>query len=155
MPERFNWLRLAMYGVLAVFAVFFLLPIAVVVLNSVRGTEDINHSSVIGLPSPWIWGNFSHTWSKFCIAEHCSGIQPYFWNSLRMAIPATAISTMLGALNGYTLTLWRLPTSRWPIIPQSVPAGSGWPPNGCAIQIASTLRPPIARLPQIPTFRIV
>ena len=89
------------------FAVFFLVPIAVVVLNSVRGTEEINHSSVIGLPGPWMWGNFSYTWSHFCIAEHCSGIQPYFWNSLRMVIPATAISTLLGALNGYSLTLWR------------------------------------------------
>jgi glucose/mannose transport system permease protein len=106
-PERFNWSRLAIYGSLTMFAVFFLLPIAVVVLNSVRGTEDINHSSVIGLPGPWMWGNFSRTWSHFCIAEHCSGIQPYFWNSMIMVIPATAISTLLGALNGYTLTLWR------------------------------------------------
>jgi glucose/mannose transport system permease protein len=106
-PERFNWSRLMIYSVLSVFAMFFLLPIVVVVLNSVRSTEDINHSSVIGMPGPWMWGNFSQTWSKFCIAEHCRGIQPYFWNSLRMVIPATAISTMLGALNGYTLTLWR------------------------------------------------
>jgi glucose/mannose transport system permease protein len=106
-PEHFNWSRLAIYGVLTMFAVFFLLPIVVVVLNSVRGTEDINHSSVIGLPGPWMWGNFSQTWSHFCIAEHCSGIQPYFWNSMIMVIPATAISTLLGALNGYTLTLWR------------------------------------------------
>ena len=99
--------RLAIYGVLLVFAAFYLLPIVVVMLNSVRSAEDINHSSVIGLPAAFVWGNFSHTWSGFCIAEHCSGIQPYFWDSLRMVIPATVFSTLLGALNGYSLALWR------------------------------------------------
>nr|WP_283949639.1 carbohydrate ABC transporter permease [Limobrevibacterium gyesilva] len=89
------------------FAAFYLVPLAVVMLNSVRSTEDINHSSVIGLPSVYVWGNFAHTWSSYCIAEHCTGIQPYFWNSLRMVIPATVISTLLGALNGYSLALWR------------------------------------------------
>ncbi len=99
--------RLAIYGVLLVSAMFFLLPLVVVLLNSVRTTEDINHSSVIGLPAEFAWRNFSHTWSSFCIAEHCTGIQPYFWNSLVMVIPATAISTVLGALNGFSLALWR------------------------------------------------
>ena len=32
---------------------------------------------------------------------------PYFWNTLRMVVPAVAISTIMGALNGYVLTKWR------------------------------------------------
>ena len=99
--------RLVIYVALVAFAAFYLLPIVVVVLNSVRSTEDINHTSVIGLPAALVWGNFAETWSRYCIAEHCSGIQPYFWNSLKMVIPATIISTVLGALNGYSLSLWR------------------------------------------------
>jgi glucose/mannose transport system permease protein len=103
----------AIYAVLVAFAAFYLLPLLVVVLNSVRSTEDINHSSVIGLPSTFVWSNFSHTWNRYCIAEHCSGIQPYFWNSLKMVIPATIISTLLGALNGYSLALWRFRGDNW------------------------------------------
>jgi glucose/mannose transport system permease protein len=105
--------RVAIYGVLVIFAAFYLMPLVVVVLNSVRSTEDINHSSVIGLPAEIVWSNFSHTWSQYCIAEHCSGIQPYFWNSLRMVIPATVVSTLLGALNGYSLALWRFRGDNW------------------------------------------
>ena len=62
---------------------------------------------MINLPRHLVWSNFSQTWSSYCISEHCTGIQPYFWNSMRMVIPATIISTMLGALNGYSLSLWR------------------------------------------------
>ena len=41
------------------------------------------------------------------MAGNCTGIQPYMWNSLAIAIPATIISTLIGAVNGYVLSLWR------------------------------------------------
>ncbi len=34
-------------------------------------------------------------------------LRPFFWNSLKMVVPAVMISTFLGALNGYVLTKWR------------------------------------------------
>ena len=34
-------------------------------------------------------------------------LRPFFWNSLKMVVPAVVISTFLGALNGYALTKWR------------------------------------------------
>jgi glucose/mannose transport system permease protein len=112
MPDR-RLPRLAIYGALVLFAVFTLVPLAVVMLNSVRTTAEINHSSVIGLPHEFAWSNFTNTWSSYCIAEHCTGIAPYFWNSMRMVIPATIISTLLGALNGYSLALWRFRGDNW------------------------------------------
>ena len=36
-----------------------------------------------------------------------TGLKPYFWNSIKMVVPAVAISTLLGALGGYVLTKWR------------------------------------------------
>jgi len=111
MRNRLN--RLAIHLTLIAFAAFYLVPLLVVVLNSLRSTEDINHAGVIGLPHELIWSNFSNTWSSYCIAQHCTGIQPYFWNSLRMVIPATIISTALGALNGYSLSLWRFRGDGW------------------------------------------
>ena len=39
----------------------------------------------------------------------CAGIKGYFWNSIKMVVPAVLISTLLGALNGYVLTKWRFP----------------------------------------------
>ena len=105
--------RLAIHAVLAVFAAFYLIPLIVVTLNSVRSTADILQTSVIGIPRTWEWRNFIDTWSHYCIAEHCTGIQPYFWNSLAMTIPATILSTLLGALNGYSLALWRFRWDNW------------------------------------------
>src|ERR1700728_4406928 len=105
MPNRFA--RLAIHAVLIALAAFFLVPLLVVVFNALRSAEDIAHTGVIGLPRQLIWSNFSSTWSTYCISQHCDGIQPYFWNSVRMVTPATILSTLLGALNGYSLSLWR------------------------------------------------
>ncbi len=41
------------------------------------------------------------------VGVECSGIKIYFWNSVKMAVPAVLISTFLGAINGYALTKWR------------------------------------------------
>jgi len=104
MVTRGRWL---IYVLLAAFVVFFLTPLVVVVLNSVRTTEEIGHGSVIGWPSVFAWHNYLQAWSKYCIAQRCDGIRTYMWNSLVMVVPATAISTILGAIAGYSISLWR------------------------------------------------
>ena len=35
------------------------------------------------------------------------GLKGYFLNSVRMVVPAVALSTMIGALNGYVFSKWR------------------------------------------------
>jgi glucose/mannose transport system permease protein len=95
------------YPVLIGFAAFFLVPMVVVVLNSLRSFEEITQGSVLGLPRDFQWHNWSEAWSGYCMASHCTGIRPYMWNSLLIAIPATIVSTLIGAVNGYVLSLWR------------------------------------------------
>jgi glucose/mannose transport system permease protein len=107
MRDRLGLSRIAIHAALILLAAFFLVPLLVVVLNSLRGSAAITHDGVIGLPRELVWSNFSRTWSSYCISQHCDGIEPYFWNSTRMVIPAPIISTLLGALNGYSLSLWR------------------------------------------------
>ena len=99
--------RVAVYGVLILFAAFYLTPMVVVVLNSFRSLEEISRSSVLGFPEHFRIDNWAQAWGSYCIAGLCSGIKPYMWNSLLIAIPATLISTVLGAVNGYVLALWR------------------------------------------------
>jgi glucose/mannose transport system permease protein len=105
--RRFPVERVAIYGVLTLFAGFYLVPLMVVVLNSVRTLEEISRTSMIGWPEGFAIENFTKAWSQYCIAEACVGIQPYMINSIVMVVPATIISTMLGAINGYSLSLWR------------------------------------------------
>ncbi|HEY8288905.1 MAG TPA: carbohydrate ABC transporter permease [Acetobacteraceae bacterium] len=98
---------MAIHAVLVLLAVLYLVPLVVVLLNSMRNSQDILQTSVIGWPRHFDFSNFVRTWSSYCIAEHCTGIRSYFWNSVAMTIPATIMSTLLGALNGYSLALWR------------------------------------------------
>jgi glucose/mannose transport system permease protein len=101
------WSRIAVYGLLLMLAACFLVPLAVVVLNSLRPSLEILNGSLIGLPLQPSLANWGEAWSSLCIGGNCGGIRPYMWNSLAIVVPATLLSTALGALNGYTLSLWR------------------------------------------------
>jgi glucose/mannose transport system permease protein len=102
-----KWTRVIVYAALIVLALLFLVPLGVVVVNSLRSSREIVATSLIGWPSHLIFSNYAQAWNKFCMAEHCWGIEPYMLNSLTLAIPATIVSTLLGALAGYSISLWR------------------------------------------------
>jgi glucose/mannose transport system permease protein len=99
--------KLVIYGLLVLFALYFLIPLVVVVLNSFRSLPDITQNGVLGLPRSLSPANWGEAWSGICIGGTCEGISPYFVNSFKMVIPATIISTIIGALNGYLLSKWR------------------------------------------------
>jgi len=102
-----NWRRGLVHAALILLAVMFLAPLVVVVLNSLRTGQEIASTSVIGWPRHLAFDNYAQAWDRFCMAEHCWGIEPYMLNSLEMAIPATIVSSLLGALAGYSIALWR------------------------------------------------
>jgi glucose/mannose transport system permease protein len=102
-----KWSRAIIYTALILLALVFLVPLGVVVVNSLRSSQEIAATSLIGWPHRLIFGNYAEAWNHFCMAEHCWGIEPYMLNSLTLAIPATILSTLLGALAGYSISLWR------------------------------------------------
>jgi glucose/mannose transport system permease protein len=102
-----RWTRVIVYAALIVLAVLFLVPLGVVVINSLRSSREIAATSLIGWPSHLVFSNYTQAWNRFCMAEHCWGIEPYMLNSLTLAIPATILSTLFGALAGYAISLWR------------------------------------------------
>ena len=101
------WLRLSLWVVLFVFAIWFLLPAYVVVGTSLKDLAEIRGGSLLALPHELNFTAWSHAWSKACIGVTCEGLEPYFWNSVIMAIPSVILSTLLGALTGYALTKWK------------------------------------------------
>ena len=102
-----KWTRLIVYAALIVLAILFLVPLGVVIVNSLRSNQEIAATSLIDWPTHVVFSNYAQAWNKFCMAEHCWGIEPYMLNSLTLTIPATIISTLLGALAGYSISLWR------------------------------------------------
>ncbi len=103
--------RIAVYGFLGFFAVIYLLPLFVIVANSFRDLPEIARNGLIALPQTFSLDAWSQAWAHYCVAGTCEGIQRNFYNSLIMTIPATIVSTLLGALNGYVLSKWRFPGS--------------------------------------------
>lgn len=102
-----KWLRLALWALLIVFAIWFLLPAYVVVGTSLKDLAEIRGGSLLALPHELNFTAWRHAWSEACIGVKCTGLEPYFWNSVIMAIPSVALSTLLGALTGYALTKWK------------------------------------------------
>jgi glucose/mannose transport system permease protein len=99
--------RFFVYGLLTIFSAIYLLPFFVVVFNSFRDLPEISQNGLIAFPRSFTFKAWDQAWNTFCINGTCEGMQRNFYNSLWMTIPATLISTVLGALNGYILSKWR------------------------------------------------
>jgi len=99
--------RLLIYGMLFLFVLYFIAPFCVMFITSIKTMEEIRMGNLISLPQnptiePWI-----KAWSYATIGVTNEGIKGFFWNSIRMVIPAVLISTLIGAVNGYVLSKWR------------------------------------------------
>ncbi len=99
--------RAGIYIFLLLFALFYLLPLFVMLVNSLKPLSEITGGNMIALPRVWTVEPWLEAWSTAQIGVQPTGLKPYFWNSIKMVTLAVAISTILGALNGYVLTKWR------------------------------------------------
>jgi glucose/mannose transport system permease protein len=99
--------RVLVYAALILAAVWFLLPMFVMIVTSVKTLAEIRAGNLISLPSEITFDAWSKAWGSACIGVHCGGMKGYFWNSVQFAVPAVALSTLIGALNGYVLSMWR------------------------------------------------
>ncbi len=99
--------RALIYGFLILAAAYYLLPFYVMLANSLKPLEEIQRGQMMNLPETWTLEPWRSAWSTAQIGVEPSGLLPYFANSFLMVIPAVAIATLLGALNGYVLTKWR------------------------------------------------
>jgi glucose/mannose transport system permease protein len=101
------FIRCFIYAVLLSFALFYLLPLYVMLTNSLKPLSEIQSGRMLNLPLDWTFEPWRNAWSNAQIGVQATGLRPYFWNSVKMVVPAVALATMAGALNGYVLTKWR------------------------------------------------
>jgi glucose/mannose transport system permease protein len=100
-------LRALLYVILILFAVYYLLPLFVMLVNSLKPLAEIQRGNMLALPENGTLAPWASAWSSAQIGVQPTGLRPYFLNSVLMVVPAVVISAMLGALNGYVLTKWR------------------------------------------------
>jgi glucose/mannose transport system permease protein len=106
-PRGLKVERVFLYAVLLFLALLFLLPVYVMVANSVKPLDEIRSGNLMALPIVWTIEPWLTAWSTAQIGVQPTGLRPYFLNSFLLVIPAVVISTLIGALNGYILTQFR------------------------------------------------
>jgi glucose/mannose transport system permease protein len=104
---RNRLLRLLLFFILGLFVFYYLLPLFVMILTSLKSLAEIREGSILSLPRNPSFEAWAKAWNSACVGVRCDGLRPYMWNSVIMVVPAVLISTILGALNGYALTKWR------------------------------------------------
>jgi glucose/mannose transport system permease protein len=99
--------RALIYTALIIFAVYYLLPLYVMLVNSLKPLDEIRQGGMLNLPQVWTIEPWLQAWSTAQIGVQPTGLRPFFINSILMVVPAVAISTIIGALNGYVFTKWQ------------------------------------------------
>lgn len=107
--HRFS--RVVIYTLLFIFALFFLIPVYLVVATAFKDRQFINLQTVWELPVPQIFATTERPATFSTEGFNATGEQlgPRFANSVILVIFATTISSLIGSMNGYILAKWRIP----------------------------------------------
>jgi glucose/mannose transport system permease protein len=99
--------RIGLYAFLLSAALFFMLPLYVMITTSLKSMDEIRMGNLFSLPLQPTLEAWRSAWSEACTGASCEGVQAGFWNSVRITVPSTILPIALGALNGYALSFWR------------------------------------------------
>lgn len=99
--------RLFIYVLLVLFALYYITPLYVMLSTSFKTLDEIRSGNLLSMPHEWSGAAWNKAWSSACTGVTCAGLQPFFWNSIKMVVPSVLISTFIGAVNGYVFAHWR------------------------------------------------
>ncbi|HEX8601307.1 MAG TPA: carbohydrate ABC transporter permease [Pseudoduganella sp.] len=99
--------RLGIYAFLLTAALFFLVPLYVMLVTSVKPMAEIRLGGIFSLPLAPTLEPWRTAWQAACTGLECEGIRGGFWNSVKITVPSVLLSISLGAVNGYALSFWR------------------------------------------------
>jgi len=96
-----------LYGTLIVVAIYYALPLYVMIVTSLKGMPEIQVGNIFAPPleitfQPWV-----KAWAEACTGINCDGLSRGFWNSVRILIPSVIISVAVASVNGYALSMWK------------------------------------------------
>ena len=105
--RRFSRANVFLYGTLLLVSVYYLLPLYVMVVTSLKGMPEIRMGNIFSPPleitvQPWI-----KAWAEACTGINCDGLSRGFWNSVRILIPSVLLSIAVASVSGYALSMWR------------------------------------------------
>ena len=99
--------NIVLYGILALATFYYILPLWVMIVTSLKGMPEIRLGNVFGPPvevtfQPWV-----KAWAEACTGLNCEGLSRGFWNSVQILIPSVILSIAVASVNGYALSNWK------------------------------------------------
>jgi len=95
------------YGILIIAAIYYLIPLYVMVVTSLKGIEEIRLGDIFSPPMQATFEPWVKAWSTACTGLYCNGLQVGFWNSVKITVPSVIVSIAVASVNGYALANWR------------------------------------------------
>jgi len=105
--KTFSRRNIILYGTLFVAAAYYLLPLYVMVVTSLKGMPEIRLGNIFAPPveitfEPWV-----KAWANACTGLNCDGLSRGFWNSVRILVPSVFISIVVASVSGYAMANWK------------------------------------------------
>ncbi|WP_103255572.1 carbohydrate ABC transporter permease [Tabrizicola aquatica] len=99
--------NIMLYGILIMVCVYYLLPLWVMVMTSLKGMPEVRLGNIFSPPveitfQPWV-----KAWSEACTGLNCDGLSRGFWNSVIITVPSVILSIAIASVNGYALINWK------------------------------------------------
>lgn len=105
-PRRIRGRTIAMLAFLTMAALFFCVPLYVLVVTSFKDMEQIRDGAIFAMPIRWTWEAWHFAWFEACSGMTCEGLRNGFWNSVSILAPSLVASIALSMVTGYALALW-------------------------------------------------
>jgi glucose/mannose transport system permease protein len=96
--KPFSIKRLLGFAVLLLVVAFYIMPIYVMVITGLKEAANVSMATTWRLPESLSAGGFREAWNR---------LNPNLGTSIKLALPATILSALIGSLNGYLFSKWR------------------------------------------------
>jgi glucose/mannose transport system permease protein len=102
--------RVAIFVFLLMAALFFCIPLYVIVVTSLKTMDEIRLGDIFALPATWSLAGWHYAWFEACSGTNCNGLSAGFLTSLKILIPSLVLSISLSVVTGYAMAIWKV---RW------------------------------------------
>ncbi|GHC61070.1 carbohydrate ABC transporter permease [Neogemmobacter tilapiae] len=105
--------NIMLYGTLIIVAIYYALPLYVMIVTSLKGMPEIRMGNIFAPPlevtfEPWV-----KAWSTACTGINCDGLSRGFWNSVWILVPSVVVSITIASVTGYALANWKFKGSEF------------------------------------------
>ncbi|WP_337267363.1 carbohydrate ABC transporter permease [Oryzifoliimicrobium ureilyticus] len=105
--RRLSSRNIMLYGTLFIAAAYYLLPLYVMIVTSLKGMPEIRLGNIFSPPMEITFEPWAKAWASACTGLNCDGLSRGFWNSVRILVPSVVVSISVASVTGYALANWR------------------------------------------------